>query len=113
MEEQGKRPGDFLLSEGEGTISRDSVTLKKRAAQYEAGTILGRETASGLYKAFDPNASDGSETAIGVLLDNVDASSANTDAVAITRLAEVDGALLVGDVAAAKDDLAANHVIVR
>ncbi|WP_294948590.1 head decoration protein [Sulfurivirga sp.] len=113
MIEEGKRPGEFLISEGEGAISRDSVTLKKRAALYEAGTILGRESSTGLFKAFDPAATDGTQTAVGVLLDNVDASAANRQAVAITRLAEVDGSLLVGDVAAAKDDLAASHVIVR
>lgn len=113
MIEEGKRTGEFLISEGEGAISRDSVMLKKRAAVYEVGTILGRIDASGLYKAHDPAATDGSQKAAGVLLDNVDASAADTQAVAITRMAEVDGSLLVGDVDAARDDLAANLVIVR
>lgn len=113
MIEEGKRTGEFLISEGEGAISREAVTIKKRAAVYEAGTILGKVAATGLYKAYDPAATDGSETAVGVLYETTDASAADTVAVAIVRLAEVDGTLLVGDVASAKDDLAANHVIVR
>jgi len=113
MIEEGKRTGEFLISEGEGAISRDSVMLKKRAATYEAGTILGKVDATGLYKAHDPAATDGSQTAAGILYETTDASAADTPAVAIVRLAEVDGTLLVGDVAAAKDDLAANYVIVR
>jgi len=113
MIQEGKRTGEFLLSEGEGAISRDVMTLKKRAALYEAGTILGVETTSGLCKAFDANATDGTETAVAILYDNVDASGANTNAVVIARLAEVDAQTLVGDASAAKDHLAQHHIIVR
>lgn len=114
-EVMGPREGAFLLSEGEGTISRESITLKKRAAVYEPGTLLGQVADSGLYKAFDPAASDGSETACAVLYDRVDASAADTRAVAIVRLAEVDAHHLIGLDADGKAvaDLARQHIIVR
>ncbi len=113
-EVMGPREGAFLLSEGEGTISRDSVTLKKRAEVYEPGTILGQDK-NGLYKAFDPAATDGSETACAVLYHRVDASDANVQTVAIVRMAEVDAHHLIGLDADGKAvaDLAQQLIIVR
>jgi Bacteriophage lambda head decoration protein D len=56
---------------------------------------LGKVTASGKYKAFDPAAVDGSEAAAGILYDPVDASAADIEGVAIVRPAEANAAELV------------------
>lgn len=51
---EGKRPGQFLLSEAAGNRSRDNVTIKSGAGNLAAGTVLGRAaggTASAAAKA--------------------------------------------------------------
>ncbi len=103
---------EFLLSEGEGVISRDAVTLAK-GQNLVAGTVLGKITASGKYAAYNNAATDGTETAAGILLMSTDATNADMPAVAITRLAEVTAQSLTGLDTAATADLAALNIIVR
>lgn len=81
--------GDFLLSEANGNRSRDNVTIVS-GQDLAAGAVLGKITASGKYAAYDNTASDGTETAAGVLYAAVDASSADATGVAILRDAEVN-----------------------
>lgn len=50
---------------------------------------------SGKYKEYNPANTDGSETAVALLLDNVDATDADVAAVIIARQAEVNAAELV------------------
>ena len=50
-------------------------------ADLVAGTILGRVTATGKLKAYDPAATDGSETPVAVLLEDAAAASADVEAV--------------------------------
>ena len=92
--QEGRYAGEFIVSEGNGTISRESITVLS-GETLEADAVLGRVTASDKYKAFDPAASDGSQVAVGILYDAVDASAADTDGVAIVRLAEVNATELV------------------
>ncbi len=72
------------------------------------GLLLGRISASGRYKEYTPAAMDGTETAIGILVENIfllDAASVvqHTPAV-IATTAEVDeGNLLLFDAAAKAD----------
>lgn len=112
------RAGGFIVSEGNKSISRDAVVIGSGAL--EAGTVLGRVAATGVYLKLDPAAEDGSESAAGILFDAVDASAGAANGVAITRLAEVNGAELIwpdgidgGDKDAALTELAAQHIIVR
>lgn len=87
----------FLLSEGNGAISRDTVTIVSGAGVLAPGTVLGRITASGKYEPATNAAADpatGSETAVAVLAYSVDATSADATAVVIRRLAEVKGSML-------------------
>lgn len=44
---------------------------------YKRGTVLGMVTASGKYKLSVKTATDGSETPVAILVDNVDASTAD------------------------------------
>lgn len=86
------RPLEFLVSEGNGQISRDQIVLVSGAGALVAGRVLGKVTASGKYKAYDNTASDGTEVAAGVLAYDTDATSADAAAVQIGRLAEVKAA---------------------
>jgi Bacteriophage lambda head decoration protein D len=91
---EGRYAGEFIVSEGNGSISRETITVIS-GETLEAGAFVGKVTASGKYKALDPAAVDGSEAAAGILYDRVDASAADTEGVVIIRLAEVNAAELV------------------
>jgi len=76
----------FILSEGHGTVSREVVTIASGEGVLEAGTVLGKVTATGKYVA-SPNASvsgkEGAETAVAILGYQVDATSADAKAVIV------------------------------
>ena len=91
---EGRYAGEFVVSEGNGKISRETITVLS-GQNLQAGAVLGKVTASGKYEALAPAAVDGSETAAGILYDAVDASAADAEGVAIVRLAEVNAAELV------------------
>lgn len=89
----------FLLSEANGNRSRDIITVSA-GQNLKAGAVLGKITAGspiGEYKAYDNGASDGSQAAAAILLDDCDASSGDTKATGILRDAEVNGYELVYD----------------
>jgi len=100
--------GEFLLSEGNGLISREAVTIAE-GQNLVAGTVVAKVTASGKYVAQAAGGDDGSEVAAGVLYGAVNASGGDAKGVVIARLAEVDGSAITGDT----DGLAALNIIVR
>jgi hypothetical protein len=109
---------EFLISEGNGRISRDAVTIDTGALV--SGTVLGKITASGKYVILAPAAVDGSAVAAGILYEACDATAADQVRAAITRLAEVNGLRLTWpagitspEKAAAIVELAARNIIVR
>lgn len=111
---------EALLSEGDGSISREVVTIKSGAGVLAAGTVLGKVTTGGKYEGYDDGKSNGAETALAVLAQSVDASSADVSATVIARLAEVkkDALQWIAAVDAtaktkAYSDLAAVYVIAR
>ena len=87
--------GDLLKYEAPNLYSREIDTVA--AAQNLAlGTVVGRDTTTAKLKAFDPSASDGSEIAIGVLGNDVDATLIDRDdAILIARHAIVARGALV------------------
>ena len=114
--------GGFMLSGNfDGSqISCDKITVASGQGPINAGTILGKITASGKYVQLTEGASDGSQVAGGILWDYVDATSADTLAAAITRYAEVTGGELTYPSGAsgaqkltANSDLLALGVLVR
>ncbi|MCA8285773.1 head decoration protein [Burkholderia vietnamiensis] len=111
VKQQGVLTAEFLVSEGEGQISRDRIVVKAGAA-LPAGQVLGL-TSTGEYAPYDNTANDGSEVAAGVLYSALPASDAPRPATSIVRLAEVAGALLTGLDVTGRADLAERHVIVR
>ncbi|USE38048.1 head decoration protein [Endozoicomonas sp. SCSIO W0465] len=85
---------EFLVSEGNNSISREQVAIAANLA-LEPGTVVGKETATGDYKPLDPAAANGTETAAGVLYAGKTTDASGGNGVIIARLAEVVDSLLV------------------
>ncbi|WP_174906991.1 head decoration protein [Burkholderia diffusa] len=109
--EQTALTAEFLVSEGNGQISRERIIVKAGAA-LPAGQVLG-VTSTGEFAPYDKAANDGSEVAAAILYAPLAASEASRPATGLVRLAEVVGGLLTGIDAAGRGDLAERHVIVR
>ena len=87
--------GDLLKYEAPNLYSRETDTVAA-GQKLALGTVLGRDTTSTKLKAFDPDATDGSEIAIGVLAGDVDATLIDRDdALVIARHAIVARGALV------------------
>src|SRR5215471_7892458 len=83
-------PGSFLYSEARGTRSRENIVIVSGAGVVPAGRVLGKITASGKYQGYNSsNSPAGIGTVTGVLYAEVDATSADQNAVMIARDAEV------------------------
>lgn len=86
---EGAYASDWLKREEDSLYSREQVTLlsgsNAAGAVTKSGTILGKITASGKYKPQTLAAADGSQTAAGILLFDVDASASDKRAVVIRR----------------------------
>ena len=80
--------GDLLKYEGPNLYSREEVTVAS-GQNLKRGAVVGMITTSGLIKQLAPAAEDGAEVAIGIMMDDVDASGGNSKAVAIVREAIV------------------------
>lgn len=87
--------GDLLKYEAPNLYSRETDTVAA-GQKLLLGTVLGRDTTSTKLKAFDPDATDGSEIAIGILAGDVDATLIDRDdALVIARHAIVARGALV------------------
>ncbi|MDF2651335.1 MAG: hypothetical protein K0Q73_7140 [Paenibacillus sp.] len=87
---QAKIPGGVLLASGQGVLAK--------------GTVLGKVTATGKFKAYSNANVDGTETAV-CILDN-DQDTTNSDVGASAWIAGIfDSSKLVGLDAAGKTDL--------
>lgn len=104
--------GEFLLSEGAGNISRESINVAAGPALHP-GQILGLVTATSEFAPYAPAADDGSETAVAILFGPLGESDVVRRGRAVVRLAEVSEAHLTGLDADAEKDLAAHFLIVR
>ncbi len=87
---EGKHTGEFIVSESNGSRSRDTGTVLSGQVLV-AGELVGIETASGKYVAYDTgNSPVGASAVKGVIYDNVDATSADViGAVVVLRDAEL------------------------
>lgn len=90
--------GGFLVSEANGTRSREQITVEGGQGVLVAGTVLGQIADNEKYVALDPDATDGSADAAAILYGQVDTGSGGTaadiQAVAIVRDAEVNNSEL-------------------
>ena len=86
------RAGGFIQSESNWARSRDKVTIEGGsggAGKIYAGAVLGKLTASGKYVLSPKTGSDGSQTAVAILFDDVDATAGDVVATVVAREAEV------------------------
>ena len=112
--------GDLLKYEAPNRYSRDVATIAA-GQNLPLGTVLGRNTTDGKHYAIDPTATDGTEAAIGVLANDIDATNADrSDAILIARHAIVAKTALVWPIAltgaqrtAYEQQLAERGVLVR
>ena len=111
--------GEFLVSEGNNSISRELIALAP-SLTLEPGTVMSKKTDDGLYYPLAPAAIDGTETAAGVLYAGKVTDANGGDGVIVARLAEVNESLLVWptgisdeDKAAAVNQLAGLDIILR
>lgn len=87
---EGRHTAEYILSEANGHLSRDKVTILS-GQSVVPGQVLGKVTASGKFKALTPAASDGSEVAAAIAYAAVDASVADAPGVVTARSSEVNG----------------------
>jgi predicted RecA/RadA family phage recombinase len=89
----GRGAGHFIAGESNFWRSREHVTLAA-GNQCVAGTVLARVTASKKVVPLAPAATDGSQTAVGMLLDDCDATAEDKRVVLMARDFEADGEVL-------------------
>lgn len=80
-----KTDSDVVKSEPATHAGRDDAILASGSGVNQPGTLLGVVTASGKYAPWAPGAADGSQTAAAVLLQFVDATSADQTVVVLAR----------------------------
>lgn len=98
---------EWLVSEAEGTRSRDSIVIAANSGDLKAGTVLGKVTATGEYAAYADADETGLGAAVGILYAAVPDSAAAQQATIVNVDAEVVESLLTGLDANGKADLAA------
>lgn len=94
-----RQPLSFVIYETPH-LSRETVTIEGGsggAGVVEAGTVLGKITASGKYVPSPATGSDGSQVAKAINAYRVDATGDDVQAVVIAREAAVNGNMLVYD----------------
>ncbi|WEJ33871.1 head decoration protein [Devosia sp. SD17-2] len=82
---EGRYASDWLKREADSHFSREEAIIASGAGIVQTGTVVGKITASGKYKPVTVAASDGSQTAAGIVLNPVDATSADQNTVIIVR----------------------------
>lgn len=103
----------FVLEEAEGQRSRDNVTVTQTGTAIVSGTVLGKITASGKYAPYSNAASDGTQTAVGILYEHLPAKTGDSKAVIFNLDCEVNRAELTGLDTAGEADLLALGIKVR
>jgi hypothetical protein len=86
---EGYHAGEFL-GYHEPVLSFDEETIVSGAGVVKAGTVLGKITTGGKFTPYDDGLSNGAQTAVAILLHEVDATSADVQATVVARLATVD-----------------------
>lgn len=116
---QGSRVGEAVLMPGNGDISFETVIILSGEVLGN-NAVLGLVTASGKYVEHDPAGADGSENAIAVLVGAVDATTGDTNGVAVVRLCTVSEpdllwktGIIAGDITDGLTSLATANIIGR
>lgn len=109
---EGTHDLEWLLSD-EGKLSHDMVTVAMTGTALVSGTVMGKVTVGGKYKPYADGASDGTQTAVGILMEGIPAQTGDVKATLVTRAAEVWQSKLTGVDAAAIADLTPKLVVFR
>ncbi|MEO4015462.1 head decoration protein [Pseudomonas rossensis] len=104
--------GEFLLSEGAGNISRETINVAAGPA-LNPGQVLGLVTATGEFAPYTPAAEDGTQAAVAILYGPLGESDIVRRGRAVVRLAEVSEVHLTGLDPEAEKELATHFLIVR
>ena len=81
--------GNFVkYEEDEAQYSRDNVTVASGQVLV-TGQVVGRIDATGKIAAYNPNATDGTQKAVGIMAMDVDASAGDAPGVIIARHAVI------------------------
>lgn len=80
-----KRSGCYLGESAALNIINEEIILASGAGKLDAGTVLGKITASGKYVLHDNALSNGAEVAAAILFHPTDATSADAKTVATVR----------------------------
>lgn len=112
---------DWLKAEADAYASRDTAIIASGSGKLVSGTVLAKVTASGKHVPAAATGSDGSQTAVAVLVFPVDATSNDAKAVIVSRRATASHAGLtygasINDAtkrAAANSQLGAAGITVR
>jgi hypothetical protein len=114
------RPLDFLLSEGNGQVSREQVTLAASQGALVPGAVLAKTTSNSQYVVYDNGSGTAGINVADAILCYDAANSGSTQTVTvIERLAEVNADLLGWGsndgtgITAGKADLLAKNIKVR
>ncbi|NKJ79641.1 head decoration protein [Rhizobium leguminosarum] len=115
-----KTDADIVKDEGKNRFSRDSDTLASGSGVVKIGTVLGKVNATGKFKPLAPAASDGTQLAAAIILQNANATSADITVVNLKRRAQVVRQELVwpagitdAQIKTAIDQLAALGIVTR
>ncbi|WP_425384670.1 head decoration protein [Wolbachia endosymbiont (group A) of Sturmia bella] len=76
--------GDLLKYEASSLYSRDQITVAK-GQNLKLGTVVALDKDS-MVKIINPTATDGTQTAIGVITSDVNSKDGDTKAIIITRI---------------------------
>lgn len=87
------RTAEYLVGEEEDYSSREVAFIT--GGDYYPGTVLGRITATGRLTQLAPGATDGSQSAVGILYEKALAASAEVSRTYHARLCSVNGLKLV------------------
>ncbi|WP_264707725.1 head decoration protein [Wolbachia endosymbiont (group B) of Agriphila straminella] len=78
--------GDLLKYEASSLYSRDQITVAK-GQNLKLGAVVAKKTDDGFIKALNPTATDGTQTAVGVITTDIHSKNSDIKGVIITRSA--------------------------
>lgn len=86
---EGKYVGDWLVYMLSSQYCTTEIVVKSGEGKLSTGSVLGALTADGKYVLSPNTGSDGSQTAVGILMFDVDATSADAKGVLLNDIAQV------------------------
>ncbi len=109
---EGRYASDWLKAY-DPQRSTEAIIIVSGAGKLDSGTVLGKITASGKYTPVTVAAADGSQNAAAILLEAVDATSADAKGVGIVREATVvaQGLKYGADIDTANERLAVHNAL--